>query len=366
MGSEDRVQNEPYADRCRRLTAALHGLGLGGLLVTSPVNVRYLSGFTGSNGAVLVSGDGVTVATDGRYVEQAERETGLAPLVTRGLLRALVGRAIQKGVDVLGVERDVVTIADFDVISEAAGALRLSPRSGLVEAQRVRKDATELAALRRAAAIADAAFAAMLDDLRPGVSEHEVAVALEESMRRLGAQAPAFATIVAAGPNGSEPHHRPTDYVIAAGDLVTVDMGALVDGYHSDMTRTVAVGSPSGWQRELYGVVEAAQRAGIAAVTVGAPAAAVDAAARAVIDEAGYGDRFPHGVGHGVGLQIHEAPMLFGAGDVTLAECMVVTVEPGIYLPGRGGVRIEDTVVVGSGEVLTRASYDPILTSPGR
>ena len=223
----------------------------------------------------------------------------------------------------------------------------------------------ELDALRRASAIADAAFADVTSHTVQGLTERALAVALEESMRRHGADAAAFATIVAAGVNGAEPHHVPTEYALAAGDLVTVDMGARLDGYHSDMTRTFVVGAPAGWQLTAYALVAAAQAAGRAAVRAGSPAAGVDAAARAVIDAAGHGANFVHGVGHGVGLQIHEAPMLFGATDVVLLDGMVVTVEPGIYLPGVGGVRVEDTYVVNGDvpEMITHAMYDQNLVS---
>ena len=337
---------------------------ISALLVTSPVNVRYLSGFTGSNGGLLIGAGLAVLATDGRYAEQAARETRLTDIVvTRSLVDVLVRRAADAGV-VLGVERDDLTLARFEEVTLAAGAMTVVPVSGEVEKLRRVKDDVELAALRAAAVIADRAFATVSARLRPGVTERQIAADLDSEMRRLGADDIAFATIVAAGPNGSEPHHQPTDYRVVEGDLVTVDMGALLNGYHSDMTRTVCVGAPAPWQREIYALVQAAQLAGRAAVQAGLPAAGVDAAARQVIEAAGHGEHFVHGVGHGVGLQIHEAPMLFGDSEVVLSAGMVVTVEPGVYLPGRGGVRIEDTVVVGTGEVLTKASYDGALSVP--
>ncbi|MDQ1724938.1 MAG: hypothetical protein QOG52_1966 [Frankiaceae bacterium] len=350
---------EQYSSRRLAVSGALAERGCDAVLVTAPVNVRYLTGFTGSNGAVLLTRDSVSLATDGRYDEQAQRETGLTPTITRALLRTLVTDARTSGARSLAIERDHVTLAHFEAIADAAeGELTLTPCAGLVENERMRKDETELGCLRRAAAIADAAFTAVKQTVSPGMTERELADALEEAMRRGGADAPAFATIVAAGVNGAEPHHQPTSYALALGDLVTVDMGARVDGYHSDMTRTFAVGPVDDWQRELYGLVDAAQRAGCAAVVAGAGTAEVDAAARAVIENAGHGEHFVHGVGHGVGLQIHESPMLFGASEVVLADGMVVTVEPGIYVPGRGGIRIEDTLIVSADapEVITRAA----------
>ena len=268
-------------------------------------------------------------------------------------------KAREESVRALAVEQDHVTLATFSAITDVAdGQLALTPIAGLVEHERMSKDEEELGTLRRAAAISDAAFEGVTRAVSPGMTERELAVALEESMRRSGADGPAFPTIVAAGANGAEPHHQPTDYAIASGDLVTVDMGARVHGYHSDMTRTFAVGRLEDWQQAIYAVVDAAQRAGCAAVVAGAAAGSVDVAARSVIEAAGYGDNFVHGVGHGVGLQIHESPMLFGKSDVTLADGMVVTVEPGIYLPGRGGVRIEDTLIVAGSapEVINRAA----------
>jgi Xaa-Pro aminopeptidase len=217
-----------------------------------------------------------------------------------------------------------------------------------VQGLRAVKDDGEGAALQRACAIGDAALAGLLDDggLRAGRTEREVALDLEDRMRSLGADGPAFDTILAAGVHSAVPHHRPTSAVLQAGDLVKLDFGALVDGYHSDMTRTVVLGRATGWQRELHALVAQAQAAGRAALIPGTEVTAVDAAAREVVAGAGRGEEFVHGLGHGVGLEIHEAPALSKTGSGALAAGMVVTVEPGVYLSGRGGVRIEDTLVV--------------------
>ncbi|MEO7427815.1 MAG: M24 family metallopeptidase, partial [Acidimicrobiales bacterium] len=211
------------------------------------------------------------------------------------------------------------------------------------------KDSGEVARIEAACAIADDALAAVLPLLEDGPTEAAFALALDGEMRRRGADDVSFATIVAAGPNGSRPHHEPGSRPIERGELVVIDFGALVDGYHSDMTRTVAVGGVDGLdatQRRMVEVVTAAQAAGVAAVRAGDPSKVVDAACRAVIEEAGWGDAFVHGTGHGVGLDIHEAPGVSSGSDATLAAGHVVTVEPGVYLPGHGGVRVEDTVVV--------------------
>ena len=235
----------------------------------------------------------------------------------------------------------------------------LVPLGRMVEELRMVKDETEIALLARACAITDEAFSAALRDVVPGRTEREFAVLLERAMIDLGAEAPAFDTIVASGPNGAIPHHVPADRPFAAGDLITIDCGARSGGYHADMTRTVALGEPAAWQRDIYELVATAQRAGVEAAMVGADVSDVDAAARDLIEAEGYGGNFRHGLGHGIGLEVHEAPTIGYARTGTLVDRVPVTIEPGIYLPGRGGVRIEDTLVVrddaaGSRQILTR------------
>ena len=224
------------------------------------------------------------------------------------------------------------------------------------------KDDGEIDALHRACAVADRALAELIEagGIRPGRTERQVGLDLDQRMRELGASDPSFETIVAAGPNSAIPHHRPTDAVLAAGDFVKLDFGATVDGYHSDMTRTFVLGSPADWQREIYQLVEQAQAAGRAACVVGATGDEIDAAARDVITDAGYGPQFSHGLGHGVGLQIHEAPSLARESASIMVPDMCVTVEPGVYLPGRGGVRIEDSGVIRADgyHVLTQTSKE--------
>lgn len=326
------------------------------LLVTDLVNIRYLTGFTGSNAALLLHVDGDTrsvLCTDGRYDTQAATEVpDLERLIERAGALALVGRAGEQGVRRLGFESDVVTVEAYAGLVEAAGAVVLHRAPGLVQQLRMVKDEMEVGVLREACACADQAFADLLaaGGLRAGRTERDIALDLETRMRRHGATGPAFETIVASGAHSAIPHHRPTDAILREGDLVKLDFGALWDGYHSDMTRTVVLSQPAAWQRELYDLVAAAQVAGRAAALPGTDVVAVDAAARAVIVDAGRGDDFPHGLGHGVGLQIHEAPGLGPTGTGVLAAGMTVTVEPGVYLAGRGGVRIEDTVVVRDGE----------------
>ena len=334
------------------------------MLVTDLVNVRYLSGFTGSNAALLVRVDEDTpmLATDGRYVTQAGAQAPDAELVIeRACGVGLTGRASAAGVRRLGFESHVVTVDGFSALQRAVDGLELVAAAGMVEKLREVKDAGEIAILRLACEAADAALHDLVagGGLRPGRTERQVRRELESLMLDHGADGVSFETIVAAGANSAIPHHRPTDAVLAAGDFVKIDFGALVCGYHSDMTRTFVLGHAADWQRDIYDLVATAQAAGRAAVAPGADLQAVDGAARQVIADAGYAENFGHGLGHGVGLQIHEAPGISASAVGTLLAGAAVTVEPGVYLPGRGGVRIEDTLVVGGEdapepELLTR------------
>jgi len=242
-----------------------------------------------------------------------------------------------------------MTVQRHEALAAADDSLVLVPLGGMIDELRVVKDDIELGLLTRACDITCMAFTAMLDKLRPGVTERSFAVGLERVMVDLGADGPAFDSIVASGPNGAIPHHVPGHRPFEPGDLVTVDCGAKFAGYHADMTRTIAIGEPQPWQREIYELVALAQEAGVAVATVGADVADVDGVARDLIEGAGYGGNFTHGLGHGVGLEIHEAPWLGQGKTGTLADRVAITIEPGIYLAGVGGVRIEDTLVVRAG-----------------
>ena len=323
------------------------------MLVTDLINVRYLSGFTGSNAALLVFADdeGTILATDGRYRTQAARQApDLEVAIERACGRYLAGRAAASGAQRVGFESHVVTVDAYDALAaasvEAGGELVRAAQT--VEALREIKDAGEVALLRLACEAADAALTGLIarGGLRPGRTELEVGRDLEALMLDHGADGVSFETIVASGANSAIPHHRPTEAVLAVGDFVKIDFGALVGGYHSDMTRTFVLGKAADWQLEIYELVSDAQRAGRVALEAGAGLADVDAAAREVIVDAGHGAHFGHGLGHGVGLQIHEAPGINATAAGTLRAGSVVTVEPGVYLPDRGGVRIEDTLVV--------------------
>ncbi len=365
-----------------RRTRAQHqikAVGADAALVTSGVNIRYLTGLVSSNAAVLVPADGPSVlCTDSRYAGTAERDCAdLELLIQRDVEGALVSRALGAGLRTIAFEDRVMTVQRYraltrpdgdEVVGHCGPGLELVPMDGAIDDLRIVKDEAELALLARACEITGQAFTAVLDRLRPGVTERDFAVALERAMVDLGAEGPAFGSIVASGPNGAIPHHVPGDRPFERGDLITIDCGAKFAGYHADMTRTVAIGEPQAWQREIYGVVALAQEVGIAAASAGADVADVDAAARNLVEGAGYGGNFTHGLGHGVGLEIHEAPWLRQDKTGTLADRVPITIEPGIYLAGAGGVRIEDTLVVragtgaaGSAEALTTITRELLV-----
>jgi Xaa-Pro aminopeptidase len=319
------------------------------LLVTDPANVRYLSGFSGSNGQVVVtrrrSDD--RLVTDGRYEARAAEES---PDLTLTLSRDAAGVALVLGRDAtLAVEAGHLTWAAGHRLrtrAEEAG-VRLLPTTGMVEHARTVKDDPEVARLALACDLTQTALRWLFDEVvAVGRTERELATALERRFVDVGADGVAFGTIVAGGPNAAIPHHAPTDRPLQRGDLLTVDCGALVDGYHADHTRTVAIGGLSDELARVHDLVVRAQQAGRSAVRAGTAAGEVDAAAREVIEQAGYGERFVHGTGHGVGLAIHEAPAIARGSAERLEPGTALTVEPGIYLPGVGGVRIEDTLVV--------------------
>ena len=334
--------------RRTRLASRLAELGADGFLLTRLPNVRYMTGFSGSNGQVLLTPDGAAFFTDGRYTEQARHEVPDLERVTYldGFLEPVVRAARRFGVGRLGFESEGITFRTYEELQAAAKGIELVPVRGEVERQRWVKDPDELAALERAQGATDEAFDAVVRRLRDGVSERQLAFELEAELRRAGAARPAFDTIVAFGEDVAEPHHEPTGRTLSRGDVVKMDFGGLVDGYHADMTRTVAFGEPPDRLRDVHDLVRSAQAAGIDAVRVGATGAEVDAAARSVIEGAGLGEHFTHGLGHGVGLEIHEGPRLRRGSDDALPAGAVVTVEPGVYLPGVGGVRIEDMVEV--------------------
>lgn len=347
--------------RRARLTAALADLGLDGILVTTLVNVRYLTGFTGSNGALLVPVDGDAVFfTDGRYRDQAAAEL---PDVDHVVLRDLVGAAAERmAAGRWGVETHTLSVDAYEALSDALGGARveLAGADRVVERLREVKDEAEVDALRRACQISTDALGGLLEGPLVGRTEREVARDLENRMLDLGAEAIAFETILATGDHTAVPHHHPTDRPLAGGDLLKIDFGARVDGYHADCTRTVVLGRADDWQAEVHAAVRASQAAGLDLLRDGLDVSASDAAARGSLEASGWLEAFTTGLGHGVGLQIHEDPFIAGSHTGKLTSRTVLTMEPGIYVPGRGGVRIEDTVLVTAGapEVLTTMTKD--------
>ncbi|RJQ82385.1 M24 family metallopeptidase [Amycolatopsis panacis] len=359
---------EIHAHRRGALRTLLDDNGVDALLITNLLNIRYLTGFTGSNAALLMhaGGEAKTVfCTDGRYITQSEAEVpDLERVLDRASARALASYAAGERATYgrTGFESQHVSVEEHEALAVRFADVQLIRTPGLVEQLRLVKDEAEIETLRAACAVADRALADLLaaGGVRAGRTELEVTRDLENRMLEHGSSGPSFGTIVAAGPNSAIPHHQPTGAQLRAGDFVKIDFGATVDGYHSDMTRTVVLGEPADWQRELYDLVHRAQAAGTAAAMPGVVVSEVDAAARSVIAEAGHGERFLHGLGHGVGLEVHEAPSLAATGVGTLSAGMAVTVEPGVYLAGRGGVRIEDTLVVRARgpELLTLSTKD--------
>ncbi len=330
-----------------KLRAEILAAGVDAMLITRPENRRYMSGFTGSAGTLVVSQAKAYLLTDFRYIEQATSQAPEFEIVRIGepgkdVLRDLVQA---DEIKTLGFEQDYVSYAEYEQLKQRL-AIQLVPLSGIVEKLRLIKDETEIACMQRATKIAEAAFEQVLPEIKPGRSELEIALDLEFAMRRMGAEGMAFPIIAASGPRSSLPHGRASERVLEVGDFLTLDFGAIYNGYCSDMTRTVVLGKPSEKQREIYNIVLEAQLSAQAAVRSGMQGKELDQVARDIIAAAGYGDFFGHSLGHGVGLQVHEGPRAGKTSEDVLQPGMVVTIEPGIYLPEFGGVRIEDMVLV--------------------
>jgi Xaa-Pro aminopeptidase len=349
--------------RLERLRDALALNQLDAILVSQSENRRYLSGFTGSAGLLLVSQDRAVLATDFRYVEQAGVEApDFEVFRTKGELSTwfpelMSGLAIRK----LGFEEGSIPFSRYreldGCVRKLDSRVALTPTKELAESLRAVKDPAELECLERASALADAALEEVLPGLQPGISENELAWTLERDLRERGSEPLPFEIIVASGPNSARPHARPTDRPIGAGEPVVIDLGARVGGYCSDMTRTVSLEDQDSTLRRIYDIVLGAQLTAMETLQSGMSGDQVDQLARTVVAQAGYADAFGHGLGHGVGLAPHEEPRLGPGSSGTVTEGMVFTIEPGIYIPGWGGVRTEDTVVLERAGVrpLTRA-----------
>lgn len=334
-------------NRLARLRNFLRSENLSGVIVSKPENRRYFSGFTGSAGTLLIAENHNYLLTDFRYIEQAKKQADQFEVIQYGnhLFSEIYRLASELNLHNIGFESDFIT---FDVYNSLQKTLKSQKLFAVkIDDLRMIKSRQELSLISKAVDIADKAFTQILQVLKPGIREVDVAVELEYQMRKLGAEKSAFDIIAASGERGALPHGVASAKVIQAGELVTLDFGAVYDGYHSDITRTVSVGRASKRQRKIYDIVLEAQLEGVRAVRAGRTGKEVDAQSRNFIAGLGYGAYFGHGLGHGVGLAIHEEPRLSPlSGNILLEEGMVVTVEPGIYIPDWGGVRIEDTVVV--------------------
>jgi Xaa-Pro aminopeptidase len=344
-------------DRIARLRATLEEP----LLVTNPINVRYLTGFDSSNSGLLVEPGRARLFTDFRYIEAARAVPGVEAVETR---RSLIGWLAENLEGRVGFEADVLPYSLVETLR--AGGLDLVPCSGLVEGLRAVKEASELDSIRRACAITDRVFERLATEVPfVGRRERDVSWDLARLFHEEGADAPAFEAIVGSGPTGSRPHARAGDRVIGAGELVVIDTGGAVDGYSSDYTRTFATGPLDAEMQEVYDVVLAAQHAGLDAIGAGVTGVDADGAARRVVEESPFAGTFGHGLGHGLGLDVHEAPRLSSESRDTLEAGNVVTVEPGVYLAGRFGVRIEDDVLVTADGIENLSGFRKDLVTVG-
>jgi len=334
--------------RVEKLRELMLRSGIDALLIMRPENRIYLSGFKGTNGAILMNNENAYLLTDFRYIEQAKEESPHFQIrqITNRPEKVLSNFINSDKIKTLGFEGDYLTYEQFRTIKRELGGVEIKPVAGLVESLRAVKDKYEINLLRHSAKICDDTFKHILGYLKPGVCEKDIALEMEFFMRRLGADTISFPTIVASGVRSALPHGTASEKKLNSGDLVTIDFGAVYKGYYSDMTRTIVLGRASKKQKEIYRIVLEAQEKGIAALRAGVPAAVIDKDARGLIEKYGYGECFGHSLGHGVGLTVHEEPHINYKNQKKLQPGMVVTVEPGIYINGWGGVRIEDMAVV--------------------
>ncbi|QQE72910.1 aminopeptidase P family protein [Brevibacillus composti] len=351
-------------NRLNKLRDALANIGADALITERDVNRRYLSGFTGSTGWVIVTEKDAFLVTDFRYIDQAQEQCPDFTVVNnqRKAVEAIAQVLKQAGVKRLAFESSL-SYGSYAEWSQAFDGVELVPTSGVLEKLRMYKEASEVEIVRKAVKIADDAFQHILGYIKPGVSESDIALELEFFMRRQGASGIGFDIIVASGPRGALPHGRASEKLIQAGELVTLDFGAQFQGYNSDITRTVAVGEPSAKMKEIYDIVLKAQIAGVNALRPGITGKEADAVTRDIITAAGYGDAYGHSAGHGLGMDVHELPNLSTVSPFVLEPGMLVTMEPGIYVSGLGGVRIEDDVLITEEghEVLTQSTKELLI-----
>ena len=355
--------------RLRKLRTSITEKGLDALLLSQPENLLYLSGFTGSSGWLIISGQNAILATDFRYVEQAKGESPDFEIIqTKQELRDwLPGLVSDLGWHKLGFEANCISYDSYHKLSEAIKTrqvnLELVPTTGIVEQLRSIKEPEELGFITKAVELVDAAFEQARAIIRPGITEKEAAWEIEKILRQEGSEGIPFEIIVASGSNSALPHARPAEKIICSGEPVLIDMGARINGYCSDFSRTLFLGETDKSLQEIYNIVLKAQATAVERIESGMDASQADRLARSVVEQAGYGDAFGHGLGHGVGLAVHEFPTLGPRSSDSLADGMVFTIEPGIYLAGKGGIRIEDMVVLqnGKAKVLTKAKKDLLL-----
>jgi Xaa-Pro aminopeptidase len=327
----------------------LDSSGADALIYLGLPNIRYLAGFTGSDGALVLSRHDGWFLTDSRYTVQASQETnGVKVREYRGKLEGIADLLKEMRAERVGFEAEHTTVAFHKALVEALPGMGLIPVGGELDDPRMAKDDAELGLLQKTAELASSAFLSILENIRPGALERDIALALEFAMKRGGADEKSFDFIVASGPRGALPHGKAGDRAVGPGELVTIDFGAVCRGYHSDETVTVAVGAPDARQKEIYGIVKDAHDRAMDAVKPGISLKELDAKARGYIEGKGFGKFFGHGLGHGVGLEVHERPVVSFRSEGVATEGMVFTIEPGIYIPDWGGVRIEDTVIVTS------------------
>ncbi|WP_307891981.1 M24 family metallopeptidase [Bacillus swezeyi] len=351
--------------KLNKLRELFSGLGIEGLLVTSSINLRYITGFTGSSGLAVISEDKAVFITDFRYMEQAKKQASGFEIVQHsgGIVQKTADVIKEMGLNKIGFEQDKMTYGTYASYKDRLGAAELVPVSQSVEKLRLIKSSEEIKILKEAAKIADDAFSHILTFIKPGIAEIAIANELEFYMRSQGADHSSFDMIVASGLRSSLPHGVASDKAVEKGDLVTLDFGAYYKGYCSDITRTIAVGEPSDELKSIYQTVFEAQAIGMRNIKPGITGKQADAYTRDYISSKGYGDYFGHSTGHGLGMEVHESPALSARSDQPLEKGMVVTVEPGIYIPGTGGVRIEDDIVLtdGGNESLTHSAKDLII-----
>ena len=350
------LKRMPITKRLRRLRVAVEEKGLDAILISQPENVRYLSGFTGSSGWLLISKQNAVLATDFRYTEQAKGESPDFRItqIKQQLHDWLPGIVSDLGWHSLGFEASSISYDSYYNLDEAIKTkqvnLKFIPTTGMVEQLRSIKEPEELVFIKKAVELTDAVFEQAKSVIRPGIMEKEAAWEIEKSFRQEGSEGIPFEIIVASGSNSALPHAQPTEKIICSGEPVLIDMGARINGYCSDFSRTIFLGKPNKTFRDLYDVVLEAQITAIEKIKSNMNASQADHFARSVIEQAGYGDCFGHGLGHGVGLAVHESPTINPSSSDSLTDGMVFTVEPGIYLAGQGGVRIEDLVVLENGK----------------